>query len=585
MTRMIALLAALLSGSARFATAISRDSDLVTLAERTAYERTGRYDEVVRLCRNFERAYPIAVRCAQFGVTPEGRPMLALILSNDGLLDPAVTKSAGRPVIYVQGGIHAGEIDGKDAGFQLLKEMLEQRTLARSLSRFTLVFVPVLNVDGHERFGAYNRPNQNGPREMGWRVTAQNLNLNRDYAKADAPEMQAVLRLIASWDPVAHVDLHASDGAQFQHDAWIQLQPMLAGPAELMRLGTSVEAELMRKLTALRHAPLDFYPTLVDDDDPAKGFVNSVDPPRFSHGYMAFRNRLGILVETHSWKDYATRVATTKDVLASIFSIAERDALDWMRTERGVDLTMAALPGTQQELDYDVSGRSRPLQFLGYKYERIPSEISGALRLLYHPDQPQTWNVPFFEEMRATVVATAPAHGYLVSAADARWVAEKLRLHGIAFAVESRRSVEEFEVFRAEEAKLDPATSEGRTRLTVKGAWARESRELEAGSLYVPVAQPLGRLVMSLFEPNAPDSFLSWGFFNGHFEEKEHMENYVAEAVAPKMLEADPNLRREFAKRLADPAFANSPSKRLKFFYQRHPSWDERVNLYPVFRR
>ena len=128
-------------------------------------------------------------------------------------------------MLLVQGGIHAGEIDGKDAGFLALRELLDGSAAPGALGRVTVVFVPVFNVDGHERFGRWNRPNQRGPEEMGWRTTAQNLNLNRDYAKAEAPEMQAMLGLLDAWDPILYVDLHVTDGAQFQHDVSIQVEP------------------------------------------------------------------------------------------------------------------------------------------------------------------------------------------------------------------------------------------------------------------------------------------------------------------------------------------------------------------------
>jgi murein tripeptide amidase MpaA len=97
----------------------------------------------------------------------------------------------------------------------------------------TFVFVPVLNVDGHERFGRWNRPNQVGPEEMGWRTTAQNFNLNRDYVKADAPEMQAVLRLMNEWDPILFADLHVTDGAQFEQDVAYNVAPTYVGDDEL----------------------------------------------------------------------------------------------------------------------------------------------------------------------------------------------------------------------------------------------------------------------------------------------------------------------------------------------------------------
>ena len=123
-----------------------------------------------------------------FGRTPEGRPLLALIVSRTGILSAEDAGKHGLPVLLVQGGIHPGEIDGKDAGFLALREALANRAAKGALDKLVLIFVPVFNVDGHERFGHWNRPNQRGPEEMGWRTTAQNFNLNRDYAKANAPK-------------------------------------------------------------------------------------------------------------------------------------------------------------------------------------------------------------------------------------------------------------------------------------------------------------------------------------------------------------------------------------------------------------
>src|SRR5207237_644768 len=174
--------------------------------------------------------------CLGFGRTPEARPMLALIASRTGALTPEAARKKGLPVLLVQGGIHAGEIDGKDAGFLALREALENRAAKGALDRQVLVFVPVFNVDGHERLGRWNRPNQIGPEEMGWRTTAQNLNLNRDYVKADAPEMRAMLRLLGQWDPILYADLHVTDGAQFEHDVSVTGGPTLAGDDELRKV-------------------------------------------------------------------------------------------------------------------------------------------------------------------------------------------------------------------------------------------------------------------------------------------------------------------------------------------------------------
>src|SRR4249919_462372 len=243
------------------ASAHATDASLSTVAERSGFLKTGRYDEVIALCAAFQKTYPDAVRCIDFGRTPEGRPMKALIVSRSGALTAKQAGDRGLPVLLIQGGIHAGEIDGKDAGFLALREALESKAAKGALEKQVLIFVPVFNIDGHERFGKWNRPNQRGPEEMGWRTTAQNYNLNRDYVKADSPEMQAMLRLIEAWDPLACIDLHVTDGAKFQHDVAIMVEPVHAGDEGLRKAGRELRDGVIDDLSAAGSTPVAFYPS------------------------------------------------------------------------------------------------------------------------------------------------------------------------------------------------------------------------------------------------------------------------------------------------------------------------------------
>ena len=180
---------------------------------------------------------------------------------------------------------------------------------------------------------------------------------------------------------------------------------------------------------------------------------------------------------------------------------------------------------------------------------------------------------------------TAPRGGYIVPAAYAQIIGDKLALHAIEFRKLTGNTSVDAEVFRATKVTPAPATFEGHTPVKLEGHWAPERCDAPAGSLFVPIAQARSLLVMTLFEPADPDSLVNWGFFATAFERKEYMEAYVAEAVAQEMLKKDPALQKEFAKRLSEDAeFARDPNARLEFFYRRHPSWDERLNLYPVYR-
>lgn len=558
---------------------------LGTVSEASGFSRTGRYDEVVALCEAFAKAYPAAVRCFDFGTTPQGRPMKALVASTRGALDPAAARAQNLPVVLVQGGIHAGEIDGKDAGFLALREMLEGKAAKGALDRLVLVFVPVFNVDGHERFGAWNRPNQRGPVEMGWRTTAQNYNLNRDYLKADSPEMQAMLGLVQAWDPLAVVDLHVTDGAQFEHDVSIQVEPVHAGDPALREAGRAWRDGVIADLEKQGSLPLPFYPSFVVGDDPSSGFADGVAPPRFSTGYFWLRNRLGMLVETHSWREYPHRVRITRNTVVSVLERLAANGQAWQRLAREADARAGQPDGAPQPLAYAAGPEERLIDFRGYAYTRTPSEVSGALMTRYDESKPQIWRIPLRDNVQPSITVAAPAAGYLVPAEHAAFVGVKLRLHGVDFRELASAGERNVEVFRAATAKLSPGSVEGHQTLAVTGEWAKETRAVPAGSLYVPLRQPRARLVMALLEPQAPDSLLAWGEFNNAFERKEYMEDYVAEDVARKMLAKDPALAAAFAKRLQeDPAFAADPQARLEFFYRRHSSWDERFNLYPVLR-
>ena len=559
---------------------------LTTLAERSGFHQTGRYDEVIALCGAFAEAYPDAVRCTDFGTTPEGRPMKVLVVSRSGAFTPDAARAKQLPVLLVQGGIHAGEIDGKDAGFLALRQVLDGNAAPGALQRQVLVFVPVFNIDGHERFGAWNRPNQRGPAEMGWRTTAGNLNLNRDYVKADAPEMQAMLRLVNAWDPLAYVDLHVTDGAKFQHDVSVQVEPVHAGDPALRKAGTALRDGVIARLDAQGSMALPFYPSFVEADDPHSGFEDGVSPPRFSNGYFQLRNRFGMLVETHSWKDYPTRVRITRNAIVALLDLVATNGADWLQLAHAADARSAQLAGTPVALDYKAGSRARTIDFQGYAYTRTPSAVSGALMTRYDESRPQTWRVPLRDDVQPSVVVSAPSEGYLVPAAHAAWVGEKLGQHGVEFRrIDHAMKATPVEVYRARTASFAPQSFEGHQRLTVTGSWVPETVDLAPGALLVPIAQSKARLAMELLEPQAPDSLLAWGEFNNAFEQKEYMEPYVAEDVARTMLASDPQLKADFERQLlTDPAFAKDPQARLDFFYRRHASWDQRFRVYPVVR-
>jgi hypothetical protein len=545
----------------------------VTTAEASRYVSTGRYDEAVRLCHDFARAYA-GVRCEELGTTGEGRPIVALYIS----------RGSGHPTIYVQAGIHAGEIEGKDAGFWFLRDLLDGKVAPGALDVVDVVFVPVVNPDGHERFGPNNRPNQRGPVEMGFRTNDARLNINRDFVKAETPEMLAILHAFTTYHPVLLVDLHTTDGAKFEQDISINIAPVAPRTDKLEVTAAELAGATVKRLTELGHLPVTFYPSFLTNDDPASGFAIAEAPPRFSQNYAGARSRLGMLVETHSWRTYRERAESTYHALQAIFEAAKQHAAAWVAAETDADRADARLGGTDVTLAWDSGQHQTEIEFRGYAYTKTASEISGADWIVYDEHTPQIWRVPLFDQLVPKVTIHVPRAGYVIDGGFAPLVAAVLDRHGLAYRKIDGEPRLALEAYRATKVTYQPPF-EGRTPVVLEGAWGAETRTLERGAIFVPIDQPSARLVLHLLEPALPDSLVQWGMFNAAFERKEYLEPYVAEQVARDMLAADPSLRAAFdADLAADPELAKSPRRRLEWFYKRHPTWDERVNLVPIYR-
>jgi len=563
----------------------TKTDPLQTHAQRTQHAETGPASEVDSLARAFVRRFPQRVRAERFGTSAEGRPLWVLAASDDGTLTPEKARRRGRPVVFALAGIHPGEIDGKDAAFQLLRELLEGTALPGILGQVTFVFVPIFNVDGHEHSSPHHRPNQNGPRSQGWRSNARNLNLNRDWMKADSPEMRALLPVLRAWDPLVFLDLHVTDGAHFLPDVSLLVAPLIEGPPTMQVMARVLQQEIHAELRAGGHLPLDFYPSLVREDDPESGFTRTVYPPRFSHTYWGLRNRLAVLVETHSWKDYRTRVITTRDVLAAALTAVRRHGPAWRVRMRGLDEDTAAKPPTRLDLAFASTEETETIEFPAYAYDRAPSPATGGTYLRFHLDRPEVWRVPLRSRMVATTRVELPRGGWALLPGWADVVTETLDLHGVEHRTLTRPARARTSMFELSETRPAASPYEGRQRLDPAGAWsAPRLAELPRGTRVIQLAQPRAVLAAHLLEPTGPDSLTAWGAFNAAFQQQEYVEQYLLEPWAEAQLARDPGLRAAFEERLGDPGFAADPDARRRFFLLRHPSYDQRIRRVPVLR-
>jgi hypothetical protein len=541
----------------------------ITPAERTNFAATPDYEATLAWLQRLAAASPL-LKLESFGKSAQGRELYFVRASKGG---------AGKPVLLVQAGIHGGEIDGKDACLMLLRD-IALRGKSSLLDRADLVFVPIFNVDGHERSSAFSRPNQRGPLSQGWRTTAQNLNLNRDYLKADSPEMRAMIGLINRLDPSLYVDLHVTDGTDYQYDITYAFSGWRGYYAKSEAIGRWLDKRFRPQVdAALRrggHIP-GLYVSAIDNSDPAKGIAHDPDTPRFSTGYGDTRRLPTVLVETHSLKPYKQRVLGTYVLVEEALQLVGQETTSLRAAIRS---DRAARP---REMIVDWKPAEQPLysvDFAGVAFEKYPSPASGRDEVRWL-GQPIRSRMPVFGQLAAAKVSLPVAWWVPASAPE---VIERLKLHGVRFETSTAPRSVTLDMTRLLAPKLGSA-NEGRVPVTATFKHERRTETFPAGSVRVPSDQPLSLLAAAMLEPESQDSFLAWGFFPHILQRTEYVEGYVIAPLAEQMLASDPKLRAEFEKKLStDPAFAANGTARLQWFYERSSYYDERYLLYPIGR-
>lgn len=541
----------------------------ITPAERAGFATTPRYTEVRAWLKKLAAASPI-ITMETFGSTGEKRDLVFVRASKGG---------SGKPVVLVQAGIHSGEIDGKDAGLMLLRD-IALRGKHALLDKVDFVFVPILNIDGHERMSAWNFPALRGPAQKGYVRNARNINLNRDYGKADAPETRAIITLLRRLDPILYVDCHVSDGFDMQYDVtftyagWGTYARHRATAGWLQtRFGPSVTAALERA----GHVPA-IYPSPIDTRDPAKGIRYAPEGPRYSTGYGDFIGIPTVLVENHMLKPYRQRVLGTYVLLEEALRLAASDA---GRVAAAKAQDRASRPA---ELLTQWQPAAEPIgwleKFKGVAFETYRSPVTGRDEQRWL-GKPITFRMPIIGQTPTESVRLPRA--WWVPAAQTE-VIERLRLHGIQF-----DTLGETRTLTLDRVRLvNPIplpTTDGRIPLRSGFAHEQVRETLAPGAIRVSSDQPLGLLAAALLEPESQDSFLAWGFFPEMLPPAPGAETFVLAPTADALLANDPQLKADFeAKLAADTRFAADPDARLAWVMEQAGEPDPFRWIYPIRR-
>ncbi|MBC7449158.1 MAG: hypothetical protein H7330_13990, partial [Hymenobacteraceae bacterium] len=547
---------------------------------RTPFERdpagntTATYTECVDFYRRLAGAYPQEISLRETGQTDGGVPLYAVVVSTGGAASPEAVRRLNRRVVLVQNGIHPGEPEGIDASMMLVRDVVQHKDRRRLLDGLTLAVVPVYNADGMLNRGPHSRVNQLGPAEYGFRGNARNLDLNRDYIKQDSRNARAFAELFQAWRPDVFVETHTSNGSHYQYAMTpIATQAVKLPPA----LRTYLAQRLLPALYAgmeKRHWPMVPYVDFAGRT-PETGLLGFLDLPRYSTGYAALFNTLGMMPETHMLKPFRARVESTYAFLEEVLGFVARDGAALAVARAEADRQVAAQTEFPLTWTLDEKNPTETIAFRGYEARTTPSAVSGLPRLSYDRAAPFTRPVPYFNTYAAGPTVKRPA-AYLIPQA---WgaVVERLQRNGVTLRRLTRDVTLPVEARYIEEFAITPQPYEGHYlhRAVTLRTVADQPRAFQAGDYVADLNQPAARYLVETLEPQAPDSFFAWGFFDSILQSKEHFSDYVFEDVAAELLQRDPALKQTLeAQRRADPAFAQDGAAQLEFVYRRSPYYE-----------
>jgi len=506
-----------------------------TAAEGSDYSRTSTTAEVAAFVDSLE-AIGAPIRVGSMGRSALGKPLLLVVASDPAVTSPSEAAASGKLVVYLQANIHGGEVEGKEAVQQLLRELAGPRR--GLLDRLVVLVAPVYNPDGNDALGPQerNRREQQGPAMVGLRPDGLNLDLNRDYLKAEAPETRASLaRVYDTWDPALMVDLHATDGTH--HGYLLTYSPPLqpdAPPGPLAFVRDSLLPAVRAAMERDHDEPVFVYGNVRDPLHP-EAWTTYAPLAWYGTNYVGMRGRMSVLSEAYSHADFRTRVRATHDFVAEILEYAAGHAGRIRELVREAD-RRTALEGSGElprpELGVRFEPASRGVEPVRLEVMRPTGDTARGRPALEPTGEIRTVRLPVRDRFAATRTRTLPA-GYFLPAAEGE-VAHLLRLHGLSVSELSSAWTDTVEVFRADSLAWADREFEGHHLLGIEGDYVRVERTLPAGTYWVSTAQPLGRLAFVLLEPEGYGLY-RWNVFDRLLGSEEGVLSglvYGSEAVA-----------------------------------------------------
>ncbi len=544
-------------------------------------DTTVTWEEAVARYQELDRMHSGA-RLIEFGHDDDGSPLHLFVIADGSGFTPDSIRAAGKNILWITNGIHPGEPDGVDASLLLVQALLESDQLMGLTVHTAVCIVPMYNVSGAKRRGSFSRANQLGPEQYGFRGNARNLDLNRDFIKRDAENTRSMYRALAHWDPDVYFETHVSDGADHQY-----VMELVNTQKDKLDGGMSafMTDTMLPRLYEWMHVKgilmCPYFET--QGEKPEDGLTAFHDSPRYSTGYNALFDRIGLLAESHMLKPHADRVNATFQLMLGTLAAMNEHAGELRRVRAAAKRNTASMDelGINWVLD---TTHVEPLPWKGWAAVHKPSEVSGLPRMYYDHARPTDTIVPWRDHYRPSLVKQKPM-GYIIPQA---WheVGGFLAQQGVTIEklVEGKRfGVEEDSIasFRSGQQPFEGHYLHRDIQCVPK----RKDFIAHEGDLLIRTGQVTDRLIMETLEPEGEDSYFAWGFFDSALQQKEWFSDYVFEDIAAELLKKDPVLRAALdAERARDPEFAKDAWAQLYFVYQRSPYFEPSFRKYPVLR-
>lgn len=559
----------------------SKDVDLTTTFEKSNCLETDDYEGTIAYAKQLAKQFK-EVHYQSIATTAQGREVPLLIVDENGYTKPKKIRKSGKTIILVESCIHPGEPNGKDAMFLLIRNMLRGRENGDLLKDFSFLFLPVLSPDGLANFSPFNRINQNGPKEMGWRVNANGFNLNRDFTKLDTPELRGFVELFNRWQPDLFFDTHATNGADYQYVTTYSIEDFGNYDPSISDWLSHVWEPKIRTAMASLGFPITRYIEFHPWGDPTAPLFDESFSAMFSEAYTTARNCPGILIETHMLKPYKDRVLSTYNMIVETLRIISdtpeifKNALSEAKKN---DLSVKEIPiNMQSELNDTLW-----TDFLGYHFDTVHSDITEGWYYAYDTTRPETRRTMRFRATRPEKSLVVPKE-YIIPA-QYKEVINIVKAHGFEMSLLKSEKTLKVSTYRFDNVLFSPMPSEGRCRVAQFDAEEITKKvTFPKGSAVVKTSQNGIRLLMNLLEPEMQGSLFEWGFFNNVLQRVEYFEVYKMEPMAREMLAADPFLAEQFQQwKAALPADKPlSQYEILNWFYERSPYFDKNYRVYPV---